>query len=52
MLKDMLRASVIDVDGYWDKFLSLCKFLYHNSYHSSVNIDPFETFYGEGIDHP
>ncbi len=52
MLEDMLRAYVIDFGGYWDKFLPLCEFSYNNSYHSSINIAPFEALYGRGCRSP
>ncbi|WMV19197.1 hypothetical protein MTR67_012582 [Solanum verrucosum] len=42
VLKDMLRACVIDFGGHWNKFLPLCEFSYNNSYHSSIDIAPFE----------
>ena len=42
----MLRASVIDFKGIWDKKLPLLEFSYNNSYHSYIAIDPFEALYG------
>ncbi|WMV08862.1 hypothetical protein MTR67_002247 [Solanum verrucosum] len=48
MLEDMLRACVIDFGGNWDKFLPLCEFSYDNSYHSSIDMTPFEALYGRG----
>ncbi|GJU30248.1 putative reverse transcriptase domain-containing protein [Tanacetum coccineum] len=35
-LEDMLRACVLDFRGSWDVHLPLVKFLYNNSYHSSL----------------
>ena len=46
VLEDMLRACVIDFGGHWDKFLPLAEFSYNNSYHSSIDMDPFEALYG------
>ncbi|XP_069148227.1 uncharacterized protein [Solanum lycopersicum] len=46
VLEDMLRAFVIDFGGQWDQFLPLAEFSYNNSYHSSIEIAPFETLYG------
>ncbi|KAH0773664.1 hypothetical protein KY290_010801 [Solanum tuberosum] len=46
VLEDMLRACVIDFGGHWDKFLPLCEFSYNNSYHSSIDMTPFEALYG------
>ncbi|XP_069146082.1 uncharacterized protein [Solanum lycopersicum] len=42
----MLRACVIEFGGYWDNFLPLAEFSYNNSYHSSIDIAPFEALYG------
>lgn len=42
----MSRACVIDFGGNWAKFLPLCEFTYNNSYHSSINMEPFEALYG------
>ncbi|GJU15295.1 reverse transcriptase domain-containing protein [Tanacetum coccineum] len=44
-LEDMLRAYVLDFGGSWDVHLPLVKFLYNNSYHSSVRCAPFEALY-------
>ncbi|WMV59039.1 hypothetical protein MTR67_052424 [Solanum verrucosum] len=52
VLKDMLRACVIDFGGHWDKFLPLCEFSYNNSYHSSIDMAPFEALYGRGCRSP
>ncbi|WMV08178.1 hypothetical protein MTR67_001563 [Solanum verrucosum] len=48
VLEDMLRASVIDFRGHWDKLLPLCEFSYNNSYHSSIDMASFEALYGRG----
>ncbi|KAI3786449.1 hypothetical protein L1987_40139 [Smallanthus sonchifolius] len=45
-LEDMLRACVIDFCGNWDSHLSLIEFSYNNSYHTSINMAPFEALYG------
>nr|GEX47135.1 hypothetical protein [Tanacetum cinerariifolium] len=45
-LEDMLRACVLDFGGSWDVHLSLFKFSYNNSYHSSVRCALFEALYG------
>ncbi|GJX31918.1 putative reverse transcriptase domain-containing protein, partial [Tanacetum coccineum] len=45
-LEDMLRACVLDFGGSWDVHLPLVKFLYNNSYHSSVRCASFEALYG------
>ncbi|XP_069150832.1 uncharacterized protein [Solanum lycopersicum] len=46
VLKDMLRACVIDFGGQWDQFLPLAEFAYNNSYHSRIEMAPFEALYG------
>ena len=46
VLEDMLHACVIDFGGHWDKFLPLAEFSYNNSYHSSIDMTPFEALYG------
>ncbi|KAI3808197.1 hypothetical protein L1987_24145 [Smallanthus sonchifolius] len=42
----MLRACVIDFGGNWESHLSLIEFSYNNSYHTSINMAPFEALYG------
>ena len=45
-LKDLLRASVMNFGSDWDEHLTLCEFAYNNSYHSSIEMTPFEALYG------
>ncbi|KAI3797918.1 hypothetical protein L1987_33182 [Smallanthus sonchifolius] len=45
-LEDMLRACVIDFGANWDSHLPLIEFSYNNSYHTSINMAPFEALYG------
>ena len=45
-LEDLLRASVIDFGGNWEKHLPLVEFSYNNSYHTSIQCAPFEALYG------
>ncbi|KAJ0547716.1 putative nucleotidyltransferase, Ribonuclease H [Helianthus annuus] len=42
----MLRSCVIDFGGNWDAYLPLVEFSYNNSYHSSIQMAPFEALYG------
>ena len=42
----MLRACAIEFGGHWDNFLPLAEFSYNNSYHSSIDMAPFEALYG------
>ncbi|CAN4091639.1 unnamed protein product [Withania somnifera] len=46
VLEDMPRACVIDFGGAWDQHLPLAEFAYNNSYHSSIEMAPFEALYG------
>ncbi|KAI3762559.1 hypothetical protein L1987_52990 [Smallanthus sonchifolius] len=48
----MLRACVIDFGGNWDSHLSLIEFSYNNSYHTSINMAPFEALYGRKFRSP
>ena len=45
-LEDMLRMCVMDLGGSWDEQLPLVEFAYSNSYHSSIEIAPYEALYG------
>ena len=45
-LEDMLRACVLDLKGSWETHLPLIEFAYNNSYHSSIEMAPFEALYG------
>ena len=42
----MLRACVIEFGVHWENFLPLAEFSYNNSYHSSIDMAPFEALYG------
>ena len=46
MLEDMLRSCVLEFKGSWDEHLALIEFSYNNSYHSSIQMAPFEALYG------
>ena len=45
-LEDMLRACVLELKGNWSAYLPLAEFAYNNSYHSSIDIAPYEALYG------
>jgi len=45
-LEDMLRTCVLDFSGSWDSHLPLIEFSYNNSYHTSIQMAPFEALYG------
>ena len=36
----------MDLAGSWDEHLPLVEFTYNNSYHSSIEIAPYEALYG------
>ena len=44
-LVDMLTACVIDLKGSWYDHLPLIEFAYINSYHSTVQMYPYEALY-------
>ncbi|XP_071731526.1 uncharacterized protein [Rutidosis leptorrhynchoides] len=44
-LEDMLRACVLEYGGSWDTYLPLVEFAYNNSYHSSIDMPPYEMLY-------
>ena len=46
VLEDMLRACGIEFSNHWDNFLPLAEFSYNNSYHSSIDMAPFEALCG------
>ena len=46
VLEDMLRECVREFGGHWDILLPLAQFSYNNSYHSSIDMAPFEALYG------
>jgi len=46
-LEDMLWACSLDYTGNWDHHLPLAEFAYNNSYHSSIEIAPYEAWYGQ-----
>ena len=41
----MLRSCIIDVKGSWDDHFPLIEFAYNNSYHSSIQMAPYEALY-------
>nr|GEZ63109.1 reverse transcriptase domain-containing protein [Tanacetum cinerariifolium] len=51
-LEDMLRAYVLNFGKGWDRNLPRVKFLYNNSYHTSIKAAPFEVSYGRNCRSP
>ncbi|XP_027158268.1 uncharacterized protein LOC113759889 [Coffea eugenioides] len=45
-LEDMLRTCVLDFGGSWGQHMTLVEFAYNNSYHSSIQMAPYEALYG------
>ena len=46
ILEDMLRASVLDFQGSWSRYLPLIEFAYNNSYQATIGMAPYEALYG------
>ncbi|XP_070054171.1 uncharacterized protein [Nicotiana tomentosiformis] len=46
IVKDMLRACVLDFKGSWDDHLPLIEFAYNNSFQASIQMAPYEALYG------
>ncbi|KAM2690392.1 hypothetical protein EV1_043581 [Malus domestica] len=51
-LEDMLRSSVMQLGDDWHAKLDLMEFAYNNSYHSSIEMAPFEALYGKSCRTP
>ena len=45
-LEDLLRACVFEQGVSWFECLPLIEFIYSNSFHSSIEMAPFEALYG------
>ena len=43
---------MIDFKGNWDDHLHLIEFSYNNSYHSSIQMAPYEALYGRRCRYP
>ena len=46
-LEDMFRSCVLQFKGHWNECLPLEEFTYNNSYHSSIEMSPYEALYGK-----
>ena len=44
-LDDMLRTCILDFGGSWGQYMALVEFAYNNSYHSSIQMAPYESLY-------
>ncbi|XP_070015995.1 uncharacterized protein [Nicotiana sylvestris] len=47
ILKDMLRACILEFGDSWDAYLPLAEFAYNNSFQSSIQMAPYEALYGK-----
>ena len=46
-LEDMLRSCLLQIKGHWNEYLLLAEFTYNNSYHSSIEMSPYEALCGK-----
>ena len=46
-LEDMLRSCILQFKGHWNEYLPFAEFTYNNSYHSSIEMSPYEALYGK-----
>ena len=51
-LVDMLRDCVVYFKSNWNDHLLLMEFAYHKSYHSKIQIAPYESLYGRRCIYP
>ena len=51
-LEDMLRTCILDFGGSWGQCMALVEFAYNNSYHSSIQMAPYEALYGRKCGSP
>ena len=45
VLKDMLRACVLNHKGSWEEHWPLVEFTYNNSYQASIQMTPYKALY-------
>ncbi|XP_071928109.1 uncharacterized protein [Coffea arabica] len=45
-LEDMLRTCILDFGGNWGQHMTLVEFAYNKSYHSSIQMAPYEALDG------
>jgi len=51
-LEDILRSCVLEWGDRWVRYLPLVEFSYNNSYHSSIEMAPYEALYGRRCKSP
>jgi hypothetical protein len=52
VIEDMLRMYVMEKPSRWEDYLHLVEFSYNNGYQESLNMSPFEAFYGRKCNTP
>jgi transposase InsO family protein len=52
ILKDMLRACVLEFKGSWVQYLPLIEFSYNNSYQATIEMLLYEAIYGRKYQSP
>lgn len=52
MLKDLIRACIINFGGSWDDHLHLVDFAYNNSYQSTIDMTTFKALCGRPRNSP
>lgn len=45
VVEDMLRSYIMQQPSKWEDYLHLVKFAYNNSYHTSLQMSPFDVLY-------
>ena len=51
-LEDMMKTSVLEFQGNWDKYLPLIEFPYNNTCYSSIGMTPYKAFHGRKCESP
>jgi len=46
VLKDLLRACVLEFGGNWEEHMSLVEFTYNNSHQATIGMATYEALYG------
>jgi hypothetical protein len=47
VLKDLLRACVLEFEGNWEEHMALVEFTYNNSHQATIGMAPYEALYGK-----
>jgi hypothetical protein len=49
ILKDLLRAYILEFEGYWEDNLPLVEFTYNNTYYATIGMAPYEALHWDEI---